>query len=181
MLENMESAIKRGSRIYAEVLGYGLTCDANHPVAPDKASIVNCMRLAHKNAGIRPADVDYVSAHGTGTLANDLTETAALREVFGGMLPPVSSIKSMIGHTMGAASALGAIACALSIHEHFIPPTINFETADPACDIDCVPNTAREADVRIVQNNGFAFGGNNAIVILGGPNANARSGATSYA
>ncbi len=166
LLESLESAVERGARIYGEVLGYGLTCDANHPVAPDQRSIANCMRLAHRNAGIRPQDVDYISAHGTGTQANDQTETAAIREVFGTSPPPTSSIKSMLGHTMGAASALSSIACALAIRDRFIPPTINHEDDDPNCPIDCVPNKARSAELRIVQNNAFAFFGNNAILIL---------------
>jgi 3-oxoacyl-[acyl-carrier-protein] synthase II len=165
LLESLESALQRGAPIHAEVLGYGLTCDANHPVAPDQKSIATCMRVAHQNAGIRPGDVDYISAHGTGTQANDQTETAAIREVFGSAPPPTSSIKSMLGHTMGAASALSSIACVLAMKEGFIPPTINHVEDDPNCLIDCVPNQARPADLRIVQNNAFAFFGNNAIVI----------------
>jgi 3-oxoacyl-[acyl-carrier-protein] synthase II len=177
LLESLDSALGRGATIYGEVLGYGLTCDANHPVAPDKTSIANCIRLAHKNAGITPDDVDYISAHGTGTQANDLTETAAIREVFGSEPPPTSSIKSMLGHTMGAASALSTIACALAIKNGFMPPTINHDADDPNCPIDCVPNQARPADLRIVQNNAFAFFGNNAILILKrheGPQADRR-------
>ena len=165
LLEELESARERGARIYGEILGYGLTCDANHPVAPDQRSIANCIRLAHRDAGISPEEVDYISAHGTGTQANDQTEVAAIREVFGEDPPPTSSIKSMLGHTMGAASALSSIACALAMKEGFIPPTINHEEDDPSCPIDCVPNQARPADLRVVQNNAFAFFGNNAIVI----------------
>ncbi|MFM2312618.1 MAG: Beta-ketoacyl synthase [Cyanobacteriota bacterium] len=166
-LESLESAIIRGAKIYAEILGYGLNCDANHMVAPDRESIANCMRLAHKNAKISPEDVDYISAHGTGTRANDLAESSAIREVFGENSPPTSSIKSMIGHTMGAASALSAIACVIALEQDFIPPTINCRTPDQECGIDCVPNVARKAKLKVIQNNGFAFGGNNAIVILG--------------
>jgi 3-oxoacyl-[acyl-carrier-protein] synthase II len=166
LLESLESALERGAPIHGEVLGYGLTCDANHPVAPDQQSIATCMRLAHRNAGIRPADVDYISAHGTGTQANDQTETAAIREVFGAAPPPTSSIKSMLGHTMGAASALSSIACLLAMKDGFIPPTINHHEDDPKCPIDCVPNQARPADLRVVQNNAFAVFGNNAIVIF---------------
>jgi 3-oxoacyl-[acyl-carrier-protein] synthase II len=125
------------------------------------------MRLALDNAGVKPSEVDLISAHGTGTKANDVTEASAIREVFDGEPPRVISIKSMIGHTMGAASALGAIGCALAIDGGFIPPTINHENTDPECAVDCVPNQAVEADLRIVQNNGLAFGGNNAVVILG--------------
>jgi 3-oxoacyl-[acyl-carrier-protein] synthase II len=166
LLESLDGARARGAAIYGEVLGYGLTCDANHPVAPDRKSIADCIRLAHRNAGIQPGDVDYISAHGTGTQANDQTETAAIREVFGPAPPPTSSIKSMLGHTMGAASALSSVACAIAMKDGFIPPTINHDEDDPNCLIDCVPNRARPADLRIVQNNAFAFFGNNAILIM---------------
>jgi 3-oxoacyl-[acyl-carrier-protein] synthase II len=165
LLESLDSALARGAHIYAEVLGYGLTCDADHMVAPNRASIARCIRLAHQNAGITAADVDYICAHGTGTIANDITESGAIDEVFGDAKPPVSSIKSMIGHTMGAASALASIACAVAIEEGFMPPTINHIETDPRCKVDCVPNHSRQADLRIVQNNGFAFGGNNAITV----------------
>jgi 3-oxoacyl-[acyl-carrier-protein] synthase II len=167
LLESAESALRRGARIYAEVLGYGLNCDADHPVAPNRDSVARCMALAHRNAGVKPGDIDFISAHGTGTKANDVTEAAAIRAVFGDVRPPTISTKSMIGHTMGAASALAAVACALAITHGFIPPTINHETTDPECDLDCVPNTARAAQLRVVQNNALAFGGNNAVLILG--------------
>jgi 3-oxoacyl-[acyl-carrier-protein] synthase II len=166
LLETLEQARRRGARIYAEILGYGLTCDAKHPVAPDQASIAECMRRALHNSGVKPMEIDLVSAHGTGTRANDLTEAAAILEVFGDAPPPTVSIKSMIGHTMGAASALAAIACAVSLHRGFIPPTINHVRTDPDCALDCVPNQARAAHLNVVQNNAFAFGGNNAILIL---------------
>jgi 3-oxoacyl-[acyl-carrier-protein] synthase II len=168
LLETFEHARSRGARIYAELLGYGLNCDANHPVAPDAASIAACMRLAHRNAGVKPSEVDYICAHGTGTPANDLFESRAILEVFAGQPPPVSSIKSMIGHTMGAASGFGAIAGVLAIEHGFLPPTINWMNPDPdLVGIDPVPNTARPARVRVVQNDGFAFAGNNAVVMLG--------------
>lgn len=167
ILESLESARARGARIYAEVLGYGLSCDARHPVAPDRDGITRCIELAHRDAGIGPDDVDLISAHGTGTKANDITETGAIRQVFGDRPPPTISIKAMIGHTMGGASAIAAAACALALHEGFIPPTINHVETDPACGIDCVPNEARRADLRIVQNNALAFGGNNAVLVLG--------------
>lgn len=167
LLETLESASERGAHIYAEMLGYGLNCDANQPTAPDQASIVNCMRLAHARAGVRPDDIDYICAHGTATRLNDVIESAAIREVFGDRVFPVSSIKSMLGHTMGAASALSSVACALALDGGFLPPTINFQTPDPQCVVDCVPNTMRSADVQIIQNNSFAFGGNNAILIFG--------------
>ncbi|MFJ9864516.1 beta-ketoacyl-[acyl-carrier-protein] synthase family protein [Streptomyces sp. NPDC101165] len=167
LMESLESALARGARIYAEVLGYGLSCDASHPVAPDRDSIARCITAAHRNAGIEAADVDFISAHGTGTKANDVTEVGAIRQVFGEELPRTVSIKSMIGHTMGAASALASAACALALRDGFIPPTVNHRTTDPECAVDCVPNEAVEADLRVVQNNGLAFGGNNAVLVLG--------------
>jgi 3-oxoacyl-[acyl-carrier-protein] synthase II len=166
LLESLESARARGARIYAEILGYGLNCDAFHPVAPDRESVARCMRLAHRNAGVTPQDIDFISAHGTGTKANDVTEAQAIRSVFGDYTPPTISIKSMIGHTMGAASALAAIACALAITHQFIPPTVNHEETDPECGLDCVPNVARAARLSVVQNNALAFGGNNAVLVL---------------
>ncbi|WP_433042424.1 beta-ketoacyl-[acyl-carrier-protein] synthase family protein [Dactylosporangium sp. CS-033363] len=168
LLETLGHAMSRGAPIYAELLGYGLNCDATHPVAPDTDSIAECMRIAHRNAGVKPEEVDYICAHGTGTPANDLVEGRAILEVFGPTPPPVSSIKSMIGHTMGAACGFGAIASAAAVRRGIIPPTINWQHADPELPgIDPVPNAARTADVRVVQNDGFAFGGNNAIVMLG--------------
>ena len=168
LLETLEHATARGARIYAEVLGYGLNCDATHPVAPEPESIAACMRTAHLNAAVKPADIDYICAHGTGTPTNDSVEAQAIFTVFGDTPPAVSSIKSMIGHTMGAATGFGAIAMALAIRQGFLPPTINWTNADPAmAGLDPVPNTSRDATVRVAQNNGFAFGGNNAIVIFG--------------
>jgi 3-oxoacyl-[acyl-carrier-protein] synthase II len=169
LLESADSARARGARVYAEVLGYGLNCDAYHPVAPNEASVARCMRLALADAGVKPQEVDLISAHGTGTRANDITESQAIRRVFGDRPPRTIALKSMLGHTMGAASALGAIACSLAITHRFIPPTINHTETDPLCPVDCVPNTAVDADLRIVQNNGLAFGGNNAVVLLGKP------------
>ncbi|QEV19968.1 beta-ketoacyl-[acyl-carrier-protein] synthase family protein [Streptomyces alboniger] len=167
VLEDLESALARGARIYAEVLGYGLNCDAYHQVAPDLSSVARVMSLALENAGVQPHEVDLISAHGTGTKANDITESQAIREIYGDEPPRTVSVKSMLGHTMGAASALAAIACALAITHRFIPPTINHNRTDPECRIDCVPNHAVEADLRIVQNNGLGFGGNNAVAVLG--------------
>ncbi|MEC3979488.1 beta-ketoacyl-[acyl-carrier-protein] synthase family protein [Amycolatopsis sp. H20-H5] len=167
MLESLASARARGARVYAEVLGYGMNCDAYHQVAPNQASVARCMQIALDNAGIKAQEVDLISAHGTGTKANDVTEARAIHDVFGDGPPRTVSLKSMLGHTMGAASALAAIACSLAVYHGFIPPTINHRKTDPECEIDCVPNESVEADLRIVQNNGLAFGGNNAIVILG--------------
>ncbi|MFZ6016840.1 MAG: beta-ketoacyl-[acyl-carrier-protein] synthase family protein [Nitrospirota bacterium] len=168
ILETLENALRRNAPIYAEILGYGLSCDAKHMTNPSVEGIAACMRKAMKEAGITIEDVDYISAHGTGTQANDRTECAAIKEVFGPRYKkiPVSSIKSMLGHTMGAASALEAIACALAVKNNMIPPTINFETPDPECDIDCVPNKARRHIVNIALNNSFAFGGNNACLVM---------------
>lgn len=167
VLETLEHACARGAKPYAEMLGYGFNCDASHMVAAEPESVAECMRIAHRKAGIEPSDVDYISAHGTGTPSNDFAECRAVREVFGEDMPPISSVKSMLGHAMGAACGFGAIASALAIREQFLPPTINWSTPDPALsDIDPVPNAARTADVRVAQNNGFGFGGNNAIVML---------------
>lgn len=167
MLESLDSALARGARIYSEILGYGLSCDAHHPVAPHQPGLTRCMDLALRNAGVKPSEVDLISAHGTGTKANDQIETAAIRDLYGSDLPRIVSMKSMLGHSMGAASSLAAIGCAMAITEGFIPPTINHVETDPECAIDCVPNESVPADLRIVQNNGWAFGGNNAVVILG--------------
>ncbi|GGO52005.1 beta-ketoacyl-[acyl-carrier-protein] synthase family protein [Streptomyces lasiicapitis] len=166
LMESLDSALARGARIYAEVLGYGLNCDAHHPVAPDQDSLARCMEVAHRNAGVKPEDIDFISAHGTGTRANDVTETGAIRQVFE-TPPPTVSIKSMIGHSMGAASALASAACALALTEGFIPPTVNHGETDPECGLDCVPNEARPAELNVVQNNALAFAGNNAVLILG--------------
>ncbi|WP_025272377.1 beta-ketoacyl-[acyl-carrier-protein] synthase family protein [Haloglycomyces albus] len=169
VLETLESAQRRGATIYGEVLGYGLNCDAHHPVAPKEDSIAACMDLALHDAQVSPDKVDFISAHGTGTQANDVTEANAIRQIYGEARPPTISVKSMIGHTMGAASALAAIGCALAISEGFIPPTINHGRTDPECDVDCVPNEAVRKDVNVVQNNGLAFGGNNSVVVFGKP------------
>jgi len=167
VLESLDAARARGARVYAEVLGYGLTCDATHPVAPDAAGVARCIEVALDRAGLTPGDVDLVSAHGTGTRANDVTETTALRAVYGDALPRTVSIKSMLGHAMGAASALGAAASALALTHGFIPPTINHRSTDPACPVDCVPNTSVPAALDVVQNHGLAFGGNNSVLLLG--------------
>lgn len=169
-LESLDSALERGARIHAEVFGYAMNCDAGHMVAPDGDRIAECMRQAHRDAGIEPGEVDYICAHGTGTAVNDATEFRAVRAVFGDRRPPISSIKSMLGHSLGAASAFGAVASALAIGGGFLPPTSTCVNPDPdLAGIDPVAPHSRPADVRIVQNDGFAFGGNNAVVILGRP------------
>lgn len=164
VLERLDDARVRRASIFAELLGYGMSCDANHMTIPSVDGVTRVMQNALRDAGLSPNDVDYINAHGTGTPANDRTECAAIRAVFGNRTDeiPVSSTKSMIGHTMGAASALEAIACILVVKRDCLPPTINFETIDPKCDVDCVPNVSRLHQVRVALNNSFAFGGNNA-------------------
>jgi len=168
VLETLESAVRRKAKIYAEILGYGLSCDAFHMTTSSAEGIMACMRKAMQETGVAFEQVDYISAHGTGTLTNDRNESAAIKEVFGPHFRtiPVSSIKSMLGHTMGAASAIEVIACALAVQHDMIPPTINCETPDPDCDIDCVPNQSRKHSVTIALNNSYAFGGNNASLVL---------------
>ena len=139
-------------------------------VAVHATRLAECIRRAHHNAGVKPGDVDYICAHGTGTRANDATETAAVREVFNDSPPPISSIKSMLGHTMGAAAGFGALACCAALFEGFLPPTATVRQVDSALgpDLDCVPGQARAARPRVAQNHGFAFGGNNAVTMFGG-------------
>ena len=167
ILEELESAKRRNSTIYAEILGYGLSCDAKHMTAPRSEGIIKVMERAVKNSGIKKEEVDYISAHGTGTPANDRIECQAINSVFGGLVKKlcVSSVKSMLGHTMGAASAIEAISCCLSIRNNIVPPTINHETPDPECDVDFVPNKAQKKKINVALNNSFAFGGNNACLV----------------
>jgi 3-oxoacyl-[acyl-carrier-protein] synthase II len=170
VLETLEGARARGARVYAEVAGYGLSCDAHHMTAshPEGEGPARAMRAALADAGLAPEDVGYISAHGTGTPTNDRLETLAVKRAFGEVAArvPMSSVKSMLGHTMGAASALEAAVCCLAIAEGWIPPTINYETPDPECDLDVVPNVARQVPVRVAMNNAYAFGGANASVIF---------------
>jgi 3-oxoacyl-[acyl-carrier-protein] synthase II len=170
VLERAEDAEARGARIYAEVAGYGLSCDAHHMTAahPEGDGAARAMLAALAHSGHRPDQISYVSAHGTGTPTNDKLETRAQYRVFGDAArrTPMSSIKSMIGHTMGAASAIESAVCALAVATDRIPPTTNFEEPDPECDLDCVPNAARRIVVRAAMNNAYAFGGNNASVIF---------------
>ena len=166
IIESLDSALKRNAEIYSEIIGYGLSCDAYHITAPKEEGVAKAMRKALVSAGISHESVDYINAHGTGTPANDKTECAAIKKVFGEKTPPISATKSMIGHTMGAASAIEAIVTCLAIKNQILPPTINFETPDPDCKIDCVPNTPREHRIDIAVKNGFAFGGNNASIVL---------------
>jgi 3-oxoacyl-[acyl-carrier-protein] synthase II len=170
VLESREHAINRGARIYGEVLGFATTCDAFHQVAPDETgeAPAEAVKLAIRDAGIEPSDIDYVNAHGTSTQLNDAGETKALKLALGDHAHKVaiSSTKSMIGHLLGAAGAVEAIATLLTINRGMIHPTINYENADPECDLDYVPNQARRKDVRIAISNGFGFGGHNAVVVL---------------
>jgi 3-oxoacyl-[acyl-carrier-protein] synthase II len=166
VLEPYDSAVARGATIYAEVLGYGASCDSHHMTAahPQADGAIRAMSAALAQSGLTTNDVDYISAHGTGTPTNDRIESLAVRTLFGDRAPnvPMSSIKSMLGHTMGAASAIEAVACALAVHTGWIPPTINHEEPDPDCGLDIVPNKARKTDPRVALNNAYAFGGNNA-------------------
>jgi 3-oxoacyl-[acyl-carrier-protein] synthase II len=168
VLEALERAEARQAPVYAEVSGYGLSCDAYHMTTSSVDGVAACMQKALREAGCSVDEVDYISAHGTGTPTNDRNECAAIAAVFGERAAriPTSSIKSMLGHTMGAASALEAIVCALAVKYDVVPPTINFETPDPACVIDCVPNWARKHQVAVALNNAYAFGGNNASLVI---------------
>ena len=168
VLEPLERAQARKATIYAEIAGYGLSCDAYHMTASSVEGVAECMKKALREAGCSLEDVDYISAHGTGTPTNDRNECAAMKAVFGDRSRniPTSSIKSMLGHTMGAASAIEAIMCALVVNNDAIPPTINYETRDLECDVDCVPNQARKQTVNVALNNSYAFGGNNASLVL---------------
>jgi 3-oxoacyl-[acyl-carrier-protein] synthase II len=170
VLEEREAAIARGARIYAEIVGYGLSGDAYHISAPaeDGGGAVRAMRMALNDAGVEPSAVDYINAHGTSTPTGDRIETLAVKTVFGEHAHRLAfaSTKSMTGHLLGAAGGLETAIAALAIHEDVIPPTINYENPDPECDLDCVPNTARRTTVRLALNNSFGFGGTNATLLL---------------
>jgi 3-oxoacyl-[acyl-carrier-protein] synthase II len=170
VLETLEHALARNARVYAEVAGYGLSCDAHHMTAahPEGEGGVRAMAMALRSSGILPEEVDYISAHGTGTPTNDRLETIAIKRVFGNFAYrlPISSIKSMLGHAMGAASAIEAAACVLAVTDGYIPATIHLENTDPECDLDFVPNCARAHQVKVAMNNAYAFGGNNSSVIF---------------
>lgn len=169
VLEELESARRRGARIYAEILGYGMTADAHHITAPpeDGAGAVRCMRLALRDAGMTPEAIGYVNAHATSTMA-DRIETSAIKQVFGEYARrlAVSSTKSMTGHLLGAAGGVEAIFSILAIQRGMLPPTINQDVPDPECDLDYIPNRARPAEVRTVLSNSFGFGGVNACLII---------------
>ncbi|OGL03836.1 MAG: beta-ketoacyl-[acyl-carrier-protein] synthase II, partial [Candidatus Rokubacteria bacterium RIFCSPHIGHO2_02_FULL_69_13] len=166
VLEALEHAVRRDARIYAEIVGYGMTGDAHHMTAPDPAGdgAARAMAAALRDAGLPPAAVGYINAHGTSTPYNDKFETLAIKRVFGehARRLAVSSTKSMTGHLLGAAGGIEAIATVLALHHGLLPPTINYETPDPDCDLDYVPNQARKQDVEVALSNAFGFGGTNA-------------------
>ena len=170
ILEELEHALKRGAKIYGELAGYGYNGDAYHITAPapDGEGFIRCMRMALKDAGMSPGDVDYINAHGTSTELNDFTETLAIKEVFGerAYKLPVSSTKSMIGHLLGAAGAVEAVFSLLSMRDQICPPTINYETPDPNCDLDYVPNNARSHTINAAMSNSFGFGGTNSVLLF---------------
>ncbi|MCR4420721.1 MAG: beta-ketoacyl-ACP synthase II [Clostridia bacterium] len=170
VLETLEHALARGARIYAELAGYGCTCDAYHITAPapDGEAAARAIRLALQDAAVSPEEVDYINAHGTSTELNDRLETEAIKKVFGTRAREVaiSSNKSMIGHLLGAAGAVELIATALTILEGVVPPTINYENPDPECDLDYVPNAARRLDVKVAVSNSLGFGGHNVALVL---------------
>ena len=170
VVESAEHARARGATIYAEVAGGSLTCDAFHVTKPDPSAVcaATALEQALARADLSPADIDYICAHGTSTRINDVTETRAIRQVFGKHADglPISSPKSMVGHLIGAAGALSALVCVLAIRDGIVPPTINLDTPDPECDLDYVPHVARRVPVRATTANGFGFGGQNAVVVL---------------
>jgi 3-oxoacyl-[acyl-carrier-protein] synthase II len=172
ILEERERALQRGAKIYGEIIGYGANGDAHHMTAPapEGEGAARCMRLALKDAGIAPSDVDYINAHGTSTQYNDANETQAIKKVFGeqAFKLAVSSTKSMTGHMLGAAGAVEGIYSVLALHYGMIPPTVNYENPDPECDLDYVPNQARRANINVALSNSFGFGGTNACVIFRG-------------
>lgn len=169
VLEQLEHAKARGARIYCELVGYGNTADANHLTAPapEGEGAARCMRMALRSAGLNPTDISYINAHGTSTPQGDVCETQAIKTVFGDHAKrlAVSSTKGATGHMLGAAGAVEMALCAKALQENVIPPTINYENPDPACDLDYVPNSARELNVQAIINNSFGFGGHNASLV----------------
>jgi nodulation protein E len=166
VLELLESAQGRGARIYGEIVGFGMSSDAFHITQPTPDGPARAMRAALSDGGLRPEDIGYINAHGTATQANDATETAAIRKVFGAHAErlAISSTKSMHGHTLGAAGAIEGVATVLALHHRILPPTANYNEPDPACDLDVIPNRARPAEVECALSNSFAFGGLNAVL-----------------
>ena len=170
VLEDLDNAVSRGAKILGEVVGYGMSGDAYHITAPDPEGdgAVRSMKMAMMRAGIQPSDLGYINAHGTSTQLNDKTETVAIKKALGDRAydVPVSSTKSMIGHTLGAAGAIEALICMLAIRDGVLPPTINLTNPDPECDLDYVPNTARPANLDYAMSNSFGFGGHNVTLIV---------------
>jgi len=169
VLEELEHALARGAKIYGEIAGYGTTCDAYHLTSPspEGEGAAEAMKMAIRDAGLNPADVDYINAHGTGTPYNDLFETRAVKTVFGSDTKvPISSTKSMTGHLLGAAGAIEAIVCLKAINDRFLPATINYQIPDEELDLDYVPNQGREAEVSVVLSNSLGFGGHNGTLLF---------------
>ncbi|MGH6770943.1 MAG: beta-ketoacyl-[acyl-carrier-protein] synthase family protein [Xanthobacteraceae bacterium] len=169
VLEPRERALARGAHIYAEMLGFGMSADAADITTPDADGAARAMRSALRDAKVAPEQIDYINAHGTGTTANDRTETLAVRKVFGASAErlAISSSKAVLGHSLGAAGALELVATALAITQSTIPPTANYAEPDPECDLDVVPNIARKAEIVMAMSNSFAFGGLNAVLVIG--------------
>jgi len=168
VLETLEHAEKRGARVLAYLSGFGMTADAFGIAAPEPTGkwAALAMENAVKDADLKMEDIGYVNAHGTSTKMNDKTETIAIKKAFNNRNVPVSSIKSMIGHTLGAAGAIEAAACVMAVQQGILPPTINFETKDPDCDIDMIPNMAREVNIKAAISNSFGFGGQNGVLVF---------------
>ncbi len=171
VLEDLEHARSRGAKIYAELIGYGLSSDANHITEPDPQGVnpARAMRMAFADAEIEPEEIDYINAHGTSTPLGDASETRVIKLAVGEETArkiPISSTKGATGHCLGAAGAIEAMFCVLAVERGALPPTINYESPDPTCDLDYIPNDAREADVRIAVNNSFGFGGHNACIVV---------------
>jgi len=168
ILESRDAALARGAPILAELAGYGATCDAHHMTAPhpDGDGAFRAMRDALRDAGIGPQEVGYINAHGTSTPPNDRTESLAVRRLFDGAAPPISSTKSMTGHTLGAAGALESVVCIAALRAGVLPPTINLEHPDPQCDLDYIAEGARLASIDVAMSNSFGFGGHNVSLIF---------------
>ena len=168
ILEEMESAMRRGAKVYAEVIGYGSNIDSFHITEPDWENQARCLKLALSDAAISPGDVEYINAHGTSTAINDVSETKAIKAALGehSKKVPISSNKSMIGHLLGAAGGVEAIFTVLTVRDGIIPPTINYDAPDPECDLDYVPNVARKAQVNMALSNSLGFGGINATLVF---------------
>jgi nodulation protein E len=168
VIEPLEAARARGARIHAEIVGFGMSSDACHITQPSMDGAARAMRAALRDAALAPEQIGYLNAHGTATPANDPTETAAIRSVFGAHAErlPISSTKSMHGHALGAAAALECLAAIVALRDGVLPPTANFNERDPECDLDVIPNQSREAQVEYAMSNSFAFGGLNAVLVL---------------